>query len=150
MVTIKQLQAEKRRILAKRDAAAAKQKLQFEKMGLQKEIKRLQRSPGTSRNIALAKRISRGFRRGSIKLGAAAIRQAKRIKQQQLRDDAVFRKTGKKITQPKQLIITRTITGKGKKKKIKTTKTFKKLKTGQKLSKIKEGSGVDIFANLDF
>ena len=150
MATLKQLQAQKKRILDKRDEAARKQKIEFEKIGLEKEIKILQRKPSTSKNIRLAQRTGRGFKVLAKKIGGAAIRQAKRIKEQQLRDAARVRKVGKKSARQQQVIITRTITGKGKKKKIKVTKTFKKLKTGQKLSKIKEGRGVDIFANLDF
>lgn len=150
MVTLKSLQAQKKRILARRDDAAEKQRVEFEKIGLQKEIKKLQRSPVTSRNIALAKRTGKGLRILGKKFGAAAIRQAKRIKDQQMRDEATFKKAGKKVSQRGQVIITRTVTGKGKKKKTKVTKRFKKLKTGQNLSKIKEGNGFDVFSNLDF
>ena len=150
MATLKQLQAQKKRILDKRDEVIRKQKIEFEKIGLEKEIKILQRKPSTSRNIRLAQRTGRGFKVLAKKIGGAAIRQAKRIKEQQLRDAAKIRKIGKKSARQQEIIITRTITGKGKKRKVKITKTFKKLKTGQKLSKIKEGRGVDIFANLDF
>lgn len=150
MATLAQLQAQKKRILDKRDEAARRQKIEFEKIGLEKEIKILQRKPSTSRNIRLARRTGRGFKVLAKKIGVAAIRQAKRIKEQQLRDAARIKKVGKKSASQQQVIITRTITGKGKKKKVKTTRTFKKLKTGQKLSKIKEGQGVDIFANLNF
>ncbi len=150
MVTIEQLQAQKKRILMKRDVAIKKQKLQFDKLQLEQEIKTLQRKPSTSRNILLAKRTGRGFRVLASKIGGAAIRQAKRIKEQQLREAAALRKLGKKSAKQGQVIITRTITGKGKKRKIKTTKSFKKLKTGQNLSKIKERARVDVFANLDF
>ena len=150
MATLKQLQAQKKRILDKRDEVIRKQKIEFEKIGLEKEIKILQRKPSTSRNIRLAQRTGRGFKVLVKKIGGAAIRQAKRIKEQKLRDAAKIRKIGKKSARQQEIIITRTITGKGKKKKVKITKTFKKLKTGQKLSKIKEGRGVDILANLDF
>ncbi len=150
MATLKQLQAQKKRILDKRAVAVKKQKIEFEKIGLEKEIKQLQRSPSTSKNIRLAKRTGRGFKVLAKKIGGAAIRQAKRIKQQQLRDAAKISKAGKKSARQQQVIITRTITGKGKKIKVKTTRRIKKLKTGQKLSKIKEGRGFDIFDNLDF
>jgi len=150
MVTLAKLQAKKKRILAKRDVAIKKQKIEFEKVGLEKEIKQLQRKPSTSKNIRLAKRTGRGFKVLAKKIGGAAIRQAKRIKEQQRRDAVMARKAGKKSAKQQQVIITRTITGKGKKRKVKTTRRVKKLKTGQKLSKIKEGRGVDIFANLDF
>ncbi len=124
MVTLTQLKAQKKRIIDARDRAAQKQKIQFEKIGLQKEIKRLNRSPGALKNIALAKRIGRGFKLGGKKLAAAAIRQAKRIKAQQIRDNAAIAN--------------------------RVTKTSKKIKTGQKLSKIKEGNGFDVFSSLDF
>ncbi len=150
MVTLKQLQAQKKRILDKRSIAIKKQKIEFEKIGLQQEIKKLQRSQSTTKNIELARRTGRGLKILGKKLGSATIRQAKRIKEQQLRDNAAFRKVGKTTSPKGQIIITRTITGKGKKRKVTETKKFKKLKTGQKLSKIKEGRGVDIFANLDF
>ncbi len=150
MVTLDQLKEQKRRILAQRDKATERQRIQFEKIGLEKEIKKLKRSPGSVRNIELARRTGRGLKILGKRVGSAAIRQAKRIKEQQLRDDAKFKKTGKKISKQGQVIITRTITGKGKKKKVTETRSFKKLKTGQKLSKIKEKKGVDIFANLDF
>lgn len=117
MVTLSQLRAEKRKILTERDVAAKKQQIEFEKIGLQKEIKKLRRSPGATRNIRFAKRTGRGLKILGSKIGAAAIRQAKRIKQQQLRDDAMLRKAQKKTSKTGQVIITRTITGKGKKKK---------------------------------
>lgn len=150
MVTLAQLKAQKKRILDARDKAKKKQELQFEKIGLEKEIKKLKRSPGSLRNIEFAKRTGRGLKLLGKRFGSAAIRQAKRIKEQQLRDDAKFRKVGKKSAKQGQVIITRTITGKGKKKKVTETRRFKKLKTGQNLSKIKERENVDVFANLDF
>jgi len=123
MVTIEQLQGQKKRILKQKLDLQNKQKIKLEKIELQKEIKILQRSPSTSKNIRLAKRTGKGFAVLSKKVGSAAIRQFKRIKEQQLRDEAALRKGAKKI---------------------------KKIKTGQKLSKIKERKGFDVFSNLDF
>ena len=60
MVTLAQLQAQKRRILAQRDVAAKKQRIEFEKVGLEKEIKKLKRSTGAIRNIRLLKRTGTG------------------------------------------------------------------------------------------
>ncbi len=154
MVTLSQLKAQKKRILARKDLALKKQEIEFEKIGLQKEIKKLQRSPATNRNIKLAKRTGRGFKILSKKIGSAAIRQGKRIRDQQLRDEAALRKSQSPKQIPKQkILVTKTITGKGKKKKIKISRRIikpKKLKTGQKLSKIKEGGGFNVFSNLDF
>ena len=150
MVTIEQLQAQRERLLKKRSKAQEKGNILSQKIELEKEIKILERSPSTSRNIILAKRTVRGLKILGKKLGGVGIRQFKRIKEQQLRDEAALRKAGKKTSEKGQVIITKTITGKGKKKKVTTSKRFQKLKTGQKLSKIKEKKGVDIFANLDF
>ncbi len=154
MVTIEQLQAQRERLLKKRSKAQEKGNILSQKIELEKEIKILERSPSTSRNIILAKRTGRGLKILGKKLGSATIRQFKRIKEQQQRDEAALRKSGKKVKKETsnvgQVIITKTITGKGKKRKVTTSKRFQKLKTGQKLSKIKEKKGVDIFANLDF
>lgn len=111
MATLKQLQAQKQKLLDKRAMALEKQKALSQKIELEREIKLLKRSPSTSRNIRLAKRTGRGLKILGKKLGSATVRQAKRIKDQQLRDEAAFRKRSMKA---------------------------KKLKTGQKLSKIKE------------
>ena len=124
MVTITQLRAQKKRILAKRDKAVKRQKIEFEKIGLQQEIKKLNRSTSTTKNIKLLKRTGKGFGILSKKIGAAALRQAQRIKAQQLRDNAKFRKSERK--------------------------NKKKIKTGQNFSKIKEGQGFDVFADLNF
>ena len=96
MVTLKELKAQKARLIAQRNRAINKQRVEFEKVGLEKEIKVLQRKPSTSRNIKLAQRTGRGLKILSRKFGSAALRQAKRIKEQQLRDDAIARARAKK------------------------------------------------------
>lgn len=152
MATIKQLQAQKARILRDRDVAMKKQKLQFEKIGLEKEIKQLRRTPSQMRNTRLAKRTAKGLRIIGKTIAAKASRQFKRIVEQQKRDAAIISRSEKMKNKSNQMIITRTITGKGKNKKIRVSKKgfVKKLKTGQNLSKVKEGSGFDVFSDLDF
>ena len=139
MVTLKQLQSQKKKLILKRDKGIEKQDLEFKKVEIQREIKVLQRSPSTSKNIALTQRTGRGLKVLGKKLGGATIRQFKRIKEQQMRDEAAIRKAE---SMAKQKV--------GRVGKVKTTIRKKKLKTGQKLSKIKEGKGFDVFSNLDF
>ena len=123
MVTLRQLKEQKERLLKERARAQDKQNILSQKIELEKEINILKRSPSKIRNIEFAKRTGKGLKILGAKIGSATIRQAKRIKEQQLRDQAALRKSSKKS---------------------------KKLKTGQKLSKIKEKKGFDVFSNLDF
>lgn len=97
MVTLTQL---KRQIQAERDKvdrAREKQRIEAEKISLKKQLKILQRSPGTQRNIALAKRTATGFKRLAGIGGRALIKQARLIKEQQLREDALFKREGKSL-----------------------------------------------------
>lgn len=98
MVTIDEL---KRKIKEKEDKIATaerKRKLELEKSNLSRQLKLLQRSPATSKNIELARRTARGFKRLAGIGGRALVKQVKLIKDQQLREDAVLARRQKKIT----------------------------------------------------
>lgn len=89
----RQIKIEQSKISEKKE----QQKLQQEKDSLQDQLKVLQRSTSTKRNIVFAQRTGRGFKRIAKAVGGALVRQARLIKEQQLREDAAFRKAGKKI-----------------------------------------------------
>ncbi len=89
----KQIRAQEERVQNIRE----KQKLEFEKVTLSKQLKMLKRSPGTTRNIQLARRTGIGLKRLATIGGKALIKQAKLIKDQQLREDMAFAKRGKRI-----------------------------------------------------
>lgn len=102
MVTLAQLQKqiaiEKRKVEneRQRNIAIAKKK------DLERQLKILKRSPGTKRNIAVLKRTGVGFKR-LVGIGSKALlKQAQRIREQQLRDDALlsrgFKKTGSNVS----------------------------------------------------
>lgn len=98
MVTIESLKKKIKAQEARLDDIKKRQNLEFEKATLSKQLKTLKRSPGTTRNIDLARRTGRGLRRLATIGGKALIKQAKLIKDQQLREDLQFAKRGKKIT----------------------------------------------------
>lgn len=101
MVTIKQLKEQIARERARKNALKTRIDLEVEKANLQLELKKLQRKPGTLRNIALAKRTGRGLKIIGKKTFKAVKKQALLIKDQQLRDQALarrdIRRAGKKI-----------------------------------------------------
>ncbi len=98
MVTLESLRKQIRKEQDKLDAMKKKQIIEFEKATLSKQLKTLKRSPGTSRNIEFGRRTARGFKRLATIGGKALIKQAKLIKDQQLREDAAFAKGRKRIT----------------------------------------------------
>lgn len=98
MVTLESL---KKQIKKQEDRLADIKKqndLEFQKSTLSKQLKTLKRSPGTTKNIQIARRTARGFKRLALIGGKALIKQAKLIKDQQLREDAALSKRGKTIT----------------------------------------------------
>ncbi len=102
MVTLKQLQKQIARERVKIAEKRRQDELALEKVGLQKELKSLQRSTSSKRNIALAKRTGRGLKILGGKVGRAAIRQGKLIRDQQLRDEAKIEKREKEIAAMKK------------------------------------------------
>jgi len=105
MPTIKELKQQIAKEKSKQKAIKTKLDLEVEKRGLQLELKKLQRKPSTSRNILLAKRTGRGLKILSKKAFEVTKRQVKRIKEQQLRDEArirAFEKKDKKLNKGKK------------------------------------------------
>ena len=96
MVTIKQLRKNILKEKAKERKIFEKKEEEFEKFRLEKELKGLKRSPGAKRNIELLKRTGRGLKILGGKARKFTIKQAERIRKQQLRDEAAIKKTGKK------------------------------------------------------
>lgn len=92
MVTIKQLQDR----IRKQEEKLAKQRqavsLQLEKSDLSRKLKKLKRSPSTIKNIEALRRTGIGLKKFAVIGGRALIKQAKLIKEQQLREDALFAK----------------------------------------------------------
>ena len=96
MVTIKQLRKNILKEKAKERKIFERKEEEFEKFRLEKELKGLKRSPGAKRNIELLKRTGRGLKILGGKARKFTIKQAERIRKQQLRDEAAIKKTGKK------------------------------------------------------
>ncbi len=124
MVTITQL---RKQIAAKRfeeKKLIEKEELGLEKIRLEKELKVLNRSPTAKRNIRLLKRTGRGLKGLAEKARDFTIKQAERIKKQQLRDEAEFRKSVKKGKRKRQISLKqlRKLVRKPKKRKKKKTK----------------------------
>ena len=97
MVTIKQLRKNILKEKAKERKIFERKEEEFEKLRLKNELKALRRSPGAKRNIELLKRTGRGLKILGRKARTFTIKQAERIRKQQLRDEAAIRKKGKKI-----------------------------------------------------
>ena len=131
MVTIEELKSQIAKEQKRIDDAKKKQKLEFEKSTLSKQLKVLKRSPGTTKNIEIAKRTGRGLARITKFAGTALVKQAKLIKEQQLREDAAFAKSQRKLK--KKIKKGRKKLAKGSKKR---SKTLSK-KTGGKSFTIK-------------
>lgn len=96
MVSLDQLKREIAKQRAKITSAEDKENLRLEKIKLEKELKVLKRSPETKRNIELVSRTARGFKRLAGGAGKALIKQAKLIKEQQLREEGRLGKKPKK------------------------------------------------------
>jgi hypothetical protein len=96
MVSLTQL---RKQIATERDKEKKlreREALQFEKIKLKKELKALRRTPEQKRNIELLKRTGRGLKILGSKARAFTIKQAERIRKQQLRDASMIRKRVKK------------------------------------------------------
>lgn len=92
MVTLKSLQDQ---IKKEKDKLASEQKKEamfLEKQSLQKQLKILKRSPASKKNIVLINRTGKGLKILGKKFGKAFVNQAKRIKEQQMREDAAASK----------------------------------------------------------
>lgn len=157
MVTIAQLNKKIEREKVKIASAEKKKGLEIKKSILERRLKVLQRSPSTQRNIKLAQRTSRGFKKLSKIAGKKLLKQGKLIRDQQLRDDARELKREnilKGISKGggERVIITKTVTGKGKKKKTKTSRKVIKSKKTKKGKSQDFGSKIEseVFGNLDF
>ena len=108
--------------------AKARDDLEMERRAAEMELKTLSRSASTKRNIVFARRTARGFKGLARAGGKLAVKQLKRIKDQQMRDEALERRIGKQRK--------------------KATKTIKKIRKGAR--KIKRDLPNDVFGGLDF
>ncbi len=97
MVTIDSLKKQIKREQTRLDDIKKRNELEFEKATMAKQLKMLKRSPGTTRSIQLARRTGIGLKKLATIGGKALLKQAKLIKDQQLREDRAFAKRGKKI-----------------------------------------------------
>ena len=96
MVTIEQLKKQIERERERKRNLKTKIDLEVEKANLKLELKKLQRKPGTLRNIKIAKRTGRGLKLIGKKTFKVVKKQALLIKAQQDRDAALARKNAKK------------------------------------------------------
>lgn len=127
MVTIKQLQKQIADKKARIKKAQDNRDLRLEKDKLSNELRLLNRGPGTTRNIELARRTGRGFKRLAIAGGKALIKQGRLIKEQQERDAALQRRSSK--------VVAKGIKRRGKKVSKKLRRTNKKISKGLKRSR---------------
>ncbi len=140
--------------------------LEIEKIGLQKKLKVLKRSPGTKRNIRFLKRTGRGLKFLGKEAKNFAVKQAERIRKQQLRDEAELsrrqirggrkvsrgqKRQSKKIGKGLKIREFTDISGKkvfvlgsGSKK-----TRIKKRRRKQRIARVNENGG-GVFDNLDF
>ena len=124
MVTITQLRKQIATQKAKEKKLIEKEELGLEKIRLQKELKVLNRSPTQKRNIRLLKRTAKGFKGLAQKARDFTVKQAERIRKQQLRDESSLRKSVKKGKKKRQISLKqlRKIVNKPQKKKRKKAK----------------------------
>ena len=129
----KQIQAEELKI----SKAKKKQDLEFEKAKLSKQLKVLRRSPSTKKNIALAKKTGTQIKKFGGIAGRAILKQAKLIKEQQMREDAAFAQRNKQLSTAAKKT--------GKKLAKKSRKRTKTVSRGLKSRNQKVSSGFDFF-----
>lgn len=145
MVTLKELQKQIAFEKAKRKKVEVKVLEQRKIQDLQDELKQLRRTPSQVRTSKLVKRTGRGLKLIGKKVSAAAIRQGKRIRKQQLRDLAAAEKREKGLKKASERVKIVTITKRKGKKPLKTV-TFKTKK--RKAKKGTQAPGEDFFGGI--